>query len=193
MTRLDLLAHMRRLHACGDAIRWVESQDGSPYALWRRCDRGDWLLWLVARAGVDRRLVVLAACDCAETALVHVPAGEEQPRIAIEAARRWVRGEVSTEEMRAAVYDVRAAYDACSVHDAASAYATTAAYDAAAAYAASEAATAAADAEYTYAAAADTAAHARSLAKSAKLVRRRIPWSAVRDALGVATREKGEV
>lgn len=57
MTRLDLLAHMRRLHACEDATHWVESRDGSPYALWRRCDRGDWLLWLVARAGVDRRLV----------------------------------------------------------------------------------------------------------------------------------------
>lgn len=38
---------------------------------------------------VDRRRLVMAASDCAETVLHLVPAGEDRPRIAIEAARAW--------------------------------------------------------------------------------------------------------
>jgi hypothetical protein len=101
---------IRALGACSEAIAWLEAQDGSLYDAWRRCERGDWLLWLAARVGVDRRLVVLAACDCAEPALVHVPAGEDRPRVAIETARRWAAGEATLEEVRsAAAYAARAA------------------------------------------------------------------------------------
>jgi hypothetical protein len=38
------------------------------------------------KPGVDRSLVVLAACDCARTALRYVPPGEDRPLLAIEAA-----------------------------------------------------------------------------------------------------------
>jgi hypothetical protein len=145
------------LRPCSEARRWIRSQSGTAYALWRRCDRGDWLLWLAARAGVDRRLVVLAVCDCAETALVHASPGEDRPRFAIETARRWARGDATIGEVRAAAYDAAAA-------DAAAAY-YAAAYAAYAAY---------------YAAA--YAARSASLTESARIVRRRIPWSVVRDA-----------
>ena len=206
MTRDDLLSSLQRLGACSDSLSWVRSQDGSAYDLWRRCDRGDWLLWLAARAGVDRQRVVLAACDCAEPALAHVPVGEERPRVAIEAARRWAHGDATIGEVRAAAraaayaadaaaHAADAAYSAADAHAADAAYsAYTAAADvaraayaaaraaahAAAAYAAAHAAYAAAHAAY---AAADAGARARSLAESARLVRRRIPWSVVRDAL----------
>lgn len=143
---------IRALGACSDALAWLSAQEGSLYDAWRRCERGDWLLWLAARVGVDRRLLWLAACDCAEPALVHVPAGENRPRVAIETARRWAAGEATLEEVRSA----------------AAAYAS--------AYAAAYAAAAAAYAAY--------AAREWSLHHSARLVRARIPWRLVRDALG---------
>lgn len=44
----------------------------------------------------------LLACAFAERALRFVPAGEERPRVAIETARRFVRGEATREELAAA-------------------------------------------------------------------------------------------
>jgi hypothetical protein len=168
---------IRALGACSGALTWLEAQEGSLYDAWRRCKRGDWLLWLAARAGVDRRLVVLAACDCAETALVHVPEGEHQPRNAIETARRWAAGEATLEEVRAAS---RASH-------AATASAAYAAYAATVYAYAADAATAASYASYAayYATHAADAADApvMSLAHSARLVRAGIPWRLVRDAL----------
>ena len=89
---MTLLATLDHLGACEEPRTWLA--DEAPRAglgragvrLWNACDRGDWLLWLAASAGVDRRLVVLAACDCARLALKHVPKGENRPRIAIETA-----------------------------------------------------------------------------------------------------------
>jgi len=60
--------------ACGEAIEWAAGKQ--PYEAWRTCHRSDWLLWIAAKVGVDRKLVVQAACDCAELALVHVPEGD---------------------------------------------------------------------------------------------------------------------
>lgn len=45
----------------------------------------------VAR-GVDRRRMVLAACDCAETAVSRLSGSESRAAEALETARRWVRG-----------------------------------------------------------------------------------------------------
>lgn len=198
MTCDDLLAHMRRLDACSSAIHWAESQDGSAYDLWRRCDRGDWLLWFAARVDVDRRLVVLAACDCVEPALVHMPAGEERPRLIIETTRRWARDEATIKEVRATNTTSTAAavsYSASCAAHAATAAAGAAAASYSAPYSASCAASCAAHAAAAAAAssfvedgpvlAAWAGSHMRALAESARLVRQRIPWSAVCDALSV--------
>jgi hypothetical protein len=112
---------------------------------------------------VDRKLVVLAACDCAEQALRFVPDGENRPRAAIETARKWAVGLATIDEVRAA----------SSAASAASAAAYSASAAAAAAYAASSSA-----AYSAYAAARST-----SRKELAKLVRRRISWSAVKAAI----------
>ena len=80
------------LNACSDAIEWVGDRD-LPTA-WRECERADWLLWICAKqigksGWADHQTVVRMACDCAERSLRFVPAGEDRPRLAIEAARRW--------------------------------------------------------------------------------------------------------
>ena len=151
-------AHLRRLGACEDAYRWARGKSGA--VAWRTCKRGDWLLWLAARAEVRRQDLVLAACACARLALKHVPADEHRPRIAIETAERWARSDDGV-----TLGDVRAAADAADAAAAAAAYA---------AYAV---------------AAADAAARKTTLAECADLVRERIPWSTVRNALAASTKE----
>jgi hypothetical protein len=82
---------------------------------------------LLAAAGVERRRLVMAACDCAETVLHLVPAGEDRPRKAVETARAWCRGEASTAAATSAAKAAAAATFASP--DAASADATaTASY-----------------------------------------------------------------
>jgi hypothetical protein len=139
------LAIMKDTGACADAVAWVAAHGGTPRRIWSDCPRGDWMLWLAAKRGVDRKLVVTAVCKCARLALKHVPAGETRPLKAIEAAEAWVRGEATIEQVRAAADAADAAY---------AAYAADAAYAAYAAYAAAAAAYAA------YAAAAAAAAYA---------------------------------
>jgi hypothetical protein len=182
---------LRRLRACIEAIRWAESQPDAETA-WRRCPRGDWLLWVAARLDIDRKRLVRAACACARTALSHVPAGEERPRIAIETAEAWARGEATLDDVRravqaasAAVFAANAAYAvfgavafAADAYAAAAAYAANAANAAYAAFAAASAAFAAA-----YAAAAADATRSASLARSAEIVREIIPWEAMAVAI----------
>jgi len=158
MNHKELLKSFR---ACSDGLDWYDGQDSCD--AWRSCQRGDWLLWACAKLGIDRTLIVLAACDCAEPAATY----SDDPRVAaaIKTARDWASGEVILEYVR------RAADDAA---DAAYAAANAAAY--AAANAAAYAAASAANAN-------DNEAWRKSLATSAKLIRKRIPWRVVKAAL----------
>jgi len=183
----DLLT---RLEACPEAAAWAETQPDLATA-WNACERGDWMLWLAGRVAVKREDVVLAACACARTALVHVQAGEDRPRVAIETAERWARGEATLNEVRAAAGAAWAAWAAAEAARAAEAAgATRAAWAAAeaaraaeaaagAAGAAAEAAAGAAWAAWASAWAAEAAARSQSLAHSAALVRGIIPASAI--------------
>jgi hypothetical protein len=157
-TKQDLLNKMSELHACAEATEWVAAQDGSAQDIWNRCERGDWMLWLAARAGVEHKLIVTAACLSARTALQYVPAGEERPLKCIETVERWVRGEATLDEVRQARENAYAAY--------AAAAATYAATYAATAYTAYAADAAAASAAYAYTAA--YAANANAAAASKK-------------------------
>ena len=170
---MNLPDYLRSLGACPEAREWAE-----PYATlaeaWVACERADWLLWYAGKRGVDRRLLVRAACACARTALPHVPPGEDRPRLAIELAEAWCNGRATIVEVRTAAYAAYAAYAAADAADADAdaAYAAYAAADAAdaanAAYAAANAAYADADAAYAaYADAYAAAAYAADAAADA--------------------------
>jgi hypothetical protein len=159
---------LRAVHACHESLVWALTQPDAATA-WATCERADWLLWIAGRlASTDdaRKLVVLAACACARTALGRVPVGEDRPRICIETAEAWARGEATIVQVRAARADALDARvemwrkPAAAAADAAAAAAADAA--AAAAYAA--------DAAYAAAAAA-TAARADSIKTQADIVR----------------------
>ena len=179
MTAFDEL--LVSLGACEDAREWAK---GKSFAdVWNTCERGDWLLWLLAKmkdkpGWATHKQIVSAACDCAELSLKYVEVGEERPRVAIETARKWVRGEATLEEVKKAARKAdRSAYDAA--HAASHAAAHAASHAASAAYAAAHAAAHAACAAYAaaahaaaaacaaYAAAAYAASHAASAAYAA--------------------------
>ena len=196
MNSTAFTCHLQRFNACSRAQIWAQGK--SLQQAWKQCQRGDWLLWLAARAGVDYRQVVLAACDCAEQAAPHwTPDTQLACAWALDAARRWVVGKTDLEEVRAAACTATAA--AIAAADVAYTAAITAAITAAAiaaaiaadVAAAIAAAIAAANVAYTAAytaadavayTAADAAYH-KSLALSADLVRARISWATVGKAL----------
>ena len=162
----------------------VEVPDGAALiALWESDDAP---AMLRACQTVDRRRLVLAACDCAESVLHLVPAREERPRRAIETAREWVRGRATQDEVLAAARSAAYATNAASAAAAArcAAYAADADYAYAAAYAADAAADAAYAADYAFA-----------RADAATIVLRHIPLAVVacarvgaRDPLPVVAR-----
>ena len=173
---------LKALHACSEARKWAEGKTLDE--AWATCPRGDWMLWLAGKAGVERKTVVLAACACARLALKHVPKGEKRPLAAIETAEAWARGDngMTLDMVRKAARAAAYAYAASTY--AAAAYAAYAA--SAAAYAASAADADAYAAAYASAADADAdAADARkeALAKCAVLVRGAIPVDIVTAAL----------
>ena len=106
---------LESMGACVDVVDWA-SEYPSWEVAWDSCERADWLLWFSIKLA-DRKLVVLAACACARTTLHLVPKGEERPRLAIETAEAWTRGEATIDEVRKATDDAhytpsRACYDA---------------------------------------------------------------------------------
>lgn len=177
------------LDACRDAVGWLhEANHPTPEAAWAACPRADWMLWLLSLSGADRKKLVFCTCDIAETALIHVPVGADQPQTAIETARRWARGEASIEEVQSAAADAYKTYTSyiSAIHEAHASCAPNAAAAHAAAYAAYAACAAgdtthdddAAHASAIHAFTAHTcvnAAHA-SVGPEANIVRRHFPY-----------------
>ena len=90
MTNEILLKKLTEWQACEDAIQWVKDNKYSLKVAWWKCERADWLLWLMCKAEMaiqKERIHII--CDCAETALKYVPKEENRPREAILAARRY--------------------------------------------------------------------------------------------------------
>ena len=177
----DLIARLRTLHACDESIAWLETldPDAPAYAAWRSCERGDWLVWLVShgaiRDAVGDRALRIIACDCAEDVLPiwetwardKAPEHLDAPRNAIAVSRAFAMGKATELDLKAAR---AAARDAAWAARAARAAVRDAAWAARAAV--RDAAWAARDAG-------DAAWEAQ-----ARIVRRHVKWSTVRDALG---------
>ena len=68
---------------------WAGSH-ADPVAAWRACDRADWMLWLLARSGADRRTLILVLCDLLEAQ------GSGTRRVRM--ARGWASGTVPVSE-----------------------------------------------------------------------------------------------
>lgn len=88
---------LEQMGACTEAVEWV-GRKGIRKS-WETCERGDWMLWLAGRIDIDRKLLMLCACDCAERGLKYVPEGEDRPAEAIRITRLWVDGKATIQDM----------------------------------------------------------------------------------------------
>ena len=131
--QVSAAAKLNAMCACQEAMCWIGSR--SIEKAWSECERSDWMLWLLRILALNDPRCRLAAADFAERAWHHIQ--DEGVKLAaawaIDAARRFARGETDREETDAARH-------ATAATTAAAAYAAT---TAAAAYAATYAAAAA--------------------------------------------------
>jgi hypothetical protein len=95
-SRMHPLEWLRALGAQGDVIdglaRIGATRDWQ--TLWSECPRGDWLLGIAERLGVDHVALVRAAIGCARTA----DAGPDAARL-LDVAERWTRGDAAASEV----------------------------------------------------------------------------------------------
>lgn len=74
---------------------------------WAASERGDWMLWVAGAAGVDTRLVVGAALECARLALDVLDEDDrEVAEAAVACAEQWCLGRVGPGDCRAAAQRV---------------------------------------------------------------------------------------
>ena len=129
----EYILKIKKLGACEEAVLDAHNYETSQ-ELWDKCERGDWMLWLIGRmsGGVGderRKQLVLTACKCARLTLPHVKKDELRPLKAIETAEQWARGEngVTLDDVRAAANAAAyAAVNAANAADAANAAANAA-------------------------------------------------------------------
>jgi hypothetical protein len=112
-TMTTLQQHLKDIGACQEARAWAG--DRTPRQAWDEAPRADWLLWWAGRLGVDKVLLVRCACQIARTVLHLIPAGEERPRLAIEAAERWCENPTEENRKKAARAAKAAAWAAATV------------------------------------------------------------------------------
>ena len=171
---------LESLDACSSAKEWSHKK-GLKKA-YSRCQRGDWLIWLLMRMSDEpnwptRKQVLSVVCDIAETAFQYLPPSETRPRDAIQTVRLYIIGKKTRKDCRRTVSATygesitstnAAANAAAFAADAAFAAANAAANAADAAFAATNAAAFAADA-------ANAAARTQKLKELADLIRSKIP------------------
>ena len=86
MTKKDFIKLLKKNKACEDAIKWCAETTGSPQQLWEKCDRGDWMLWLIAEfsgepESLKRRKLALTCVKCAKTAYKYVDDKDKEVHI----------------------------------------------------------------------------------------------------------------
>jgi hypothetical protein len=67
------------------------------HALWNECPRGDWLLGIAVRVGVEHVALVRAAIACARIA-----GGDSEAVRVLDVAERWTEGRATTAELQEA-------------------------------------------------------------------------------------------
>ena len=171
---MSLRKKLLKIKACQDGVEWLADQTAED--AWATCQRGDWMLWVGSRCGVDFQTITLTKVKCAR--LVQHLMQDQRSLDALDIAEQFALGNATREQIAAAYDDAAAAAAAAYAADAnasAAAAAANAAADAAnAAYAAAYAAYAAAYAAYAADANAAYAAREKILAQCADICRKTI-------------------
>lgn len=107
VSRSDPFAFLAQEGAQRDVVEGLRKIGSDWKTLWTDCPRGDWLLGIAVRLGVDRHALVRASIGCARTA-VDLFEGPEA-RAVLDVADRWTRGEATDADVASAKRDLDAA------------------------------------------------------------------------------------
>jgi hypothetical protein len=124
--------YLKSLEACQTAIDWAG--DKTIEQVVADCHRGDWLLWLAKKCGVELQPLTLAKAHCANT-VRHLMTDERSIK-AVDVAIAFGQGRASRDELDTAAHAADAARAAAAAYAAARTAAYASAYAAAAAAAA---------------------------------------------------------
>ena len=115
---------IEQFNPCNDALIFRKKYKTFRGA-WNNCPRGDWMLWIAKRVGIDIRLLTLAKGYCAKT-VIHLMT-DQRSKDAVKAAIDYGHGKIDDVQLRNAVY-VAANAAAYAAYAAAYAAANAAAY-----------------------------------------------------------------
>ena len=124
------LGWLKKNDACRGSIEWVEENNISTLEdAWNTCNRGDWLLWMADKLGIDKHKMTICGALCAHTVVEHM----ENPRSrnAVRVAFLFGRGKATFQELKEARTAARTAADVAAAAAWAAAAAAAAAYAAA--------------------------------------------------------------
>ena len=103
--------NINQFNPCLDAIQYYNSCKSSKKA-WNNCPRGDWMLWIALKLGVDVKILTLAKVHCALT--VRHLMKDKRSINALEVALKFADDKATLEELKvaadAAYIAVNAAY-----------------------------------------------------------------------------------
>lgn len=115
--------YLHSVDACQPAIEWAGDKPVEQVVA--ECHRGDWLLWLAKRCGVELQPLTLAKGHCANT--VRHLMSDERSLIAVDVAIAFGEGKATRDELDAAADAAADAADAAASAAYSTAYAAASA------------------------------------------------------------------
>ena len=106
---------IEQFNPCNDALIFRKKYKTFRGA-WNNCPRGDWMLWIAKRVGIDIRLLTLAKGYCAKT-VIHLMT-DQRSKDAVKAAIDYGHGKIDDVQLRNAAYAAYAAFNAAYAADA---------------------------------------------------------------------------
>ena len=91
----DLRKQLKKLDACKEGMDWLADQEAA--TAWAACERGEWMLWVASRVGVDLKTLTLAKVRCAR--LVQHRMTYQRSLDALDVAERFAAGDATREEL----------------------------------------------------------------------------------------------
>ena len=108
---------IERFNPCFEALG-SEKKYKTFRGAWNNCPRGDWMLWIAKKGGIDIRTLDFSKGYCAKT-VIHLMT-DQRSKDAVKAAIDYGRGKIDDVQLRNAAYAAYAAYAANAAADAAS-------------------------------------------------------------------------
>ena len=115
---------LNELKACQEAKLWAAGKTLSQ--AWVECNRADWMIWLLGRSQINKKIIATIAVEFAETCVHNA---KNYPAVAecITTVKKYLSGQATQEELSAAESSVLAAESAAELAARAAAWAAWAA------------------------------------------------------------------